>query len=809
MSDDQNIANPASQTSPTHVPDDVIGYFLRSSSIPLIAADISGKVHYTNAHVAELLGLKPSLLTGINLLESLGERDRMVLRAHLDEVIVQKRPAHCEVELLPGGGTRRWIRLTSVPGAADVQEKLCWSAVENISQVRRLEKAEALYQRAAEVIVRAESLADFSARIFDLIRLLFGFGNGHVAMLDPNSGMILFPYHADERDPHPVPRKPASGLTDYVITTGRMLWLADSQMGSHVESSGFKIHGTMPVDWIGLPLIDKGRVLGMIAVKSYEEGRTFNAGDMNMMLGVGHLFEIYLGRLEAEGSQRLLRTAIEQAAETVMVTDTNGHILYVNPAFEKSTGFSPAQVIGKTPAIIQSGKHDRAYYEEMWRTLSSGEVWRGQFINRKKDGTLYEEEAVISPVRNAEGVTVNYVAVKRDLTRESMLERQYLHAQKMEVVNRMVERIRHDFSNLLMIIRECAEDLRVCPELTNAARSEPAKILEAVDVGEQLIGRLATFASKTTGDEEVVDLNLLVQSFEPTARQLVGERYDIHYLLAPRMESVRVDRGLVEQVLSNILMNAADAMPQGGTIEIRTLLAPVTRSDVVYLTENPPADQGSFAIIEVADQGPGIPHDAIAGIFDPDASARTEPNRIGFGLATSRAIMRKHQGLIGVKDNLPAGTVFRLCLPPATRTLPEPVPLKPIAVELPRGSETILLAEDDEGARRVISRMLQDQGYNVLEAESGAMAIRHALGHQGVINLLLSDMMMPDFDGRALSEQIVGIHSGIRIIFISGYSRADLESEGAIPADASIPLLKKPFRRDELIKLVRETLDNG
>lgn len=792
-----------------HLPvqEEVLRYFIQSASIPLLALDEAGVLTYFNSHVAEILEVKPALLEKFNFLDALNPRDRSVLEAHIRQVVVEKQPSRCEVEIYMPNDARQWVRLVSHPGKTKDSQSLCWSCVENISRVRRLEKTEALYQRAAEIIGKAETLKDFSKKIFDLVRILFGIENGYVALLETRNGYIQFPYFADQHDPWPESRKMANGLTDYVITMGRMVWLADATSESSVTSSGFQILGTKPADWIGVPLACKGRVVGMAAIQTYDPKQMFTASEVGLMLGIAHLFEVYLNRMELEEAQQRLSSAIEQAAETVMITDTRGYILYVNPAFERSTGFSREQVLGKTPVVIQSGKHDKTYYRELWYTLKSGKTWRGQFTNRKKDGTLFDEEAVISPVRNKEGEVVNYVAVKRDLTRESSLERQYIHIQKTEVVSRLVENIRHEFSNIIMMVRGQAEELKRSPELSGSQRNEPDQIIAAVDRGEDLLRKLAEFSGETSEEVALFDTNVLVQNFEAMARKLVGEAYELQLELAPRMESIRVNRVLVEQVLSNLIMNAADAMPQGGVIELRTMLSPVRRKDVNFLTDMAPSDNDPYVVIEVADSGSGIPPEKFDEIFEPEFSTKSAQEGRGHGLSTALEIMRKHRGYIGVKDNLPSGSIFRLYFPAVLKPAPEPVNLAPPAVELPRGGETILLAEDDEGARRVISRMLQDQGYNVIEAEGGAMAIRYLLGHSGKIDLLLSDMMMPDFDGGALFEQISGLQPGIRVIFVSGYSRADLEADGVALINQNIPMLKKPFRREELVTLVRQVLD--
>lgn len=789
------------------VQEEVLRYFTHSASIPLLALNEAGDVKYFNHHIAEILDVKPVMLENFNLINAMSARDRSVLLAHIRQVIVDKQPSRCEVEMLNPNSVRQWIRLISHPGKTEGNVSLCWSSLENISQVRRLEKTEALYQRSAEIIAHAETLKDFSKQVFDLLRILFGIENGYVAIVEPVSGNIQFPYFKDQHDPWPEPRPPSNGLTEYVITTGRMIWLADSRSGSSMASGGYQINGTAPVDWIGVPLASKGKVVGMAAVQSYDAGHVFTAKDISLMLGVAHLFEVFLNRMELEQSHHQLRSAISQAAETIMITDTRGIIVYVNPAFEKSTGYSPAQVIGKTPAIIQSGKHDKAYYHEMWKVLKAGETWRGHFINRKSDGTFFEEEAVISPVKNKDGEVVNYVAVKRDLTREISLERHYIHTQRTEVVGRLLESIRHDFSNLLMSIRGQAEELKRGWEGAAPGQGELERIIAAADQGDELIRNLASFAGESQDLPEILNANVLVQNFEPMAQKLVGEAYEIQLELDPRMEEVRVNRLLAEQVLSNLIMNAAEAMPQGGVIGLRTMLSPVRKQDVNYLTDEAPADPHLYAVIDVIDTGSGIPDGKQSEIFQPDYSTKTAIEGRGHGLTAALEIMRKYHGYIGIKENLPTGSIFRLYFPAVMKGTPDPVVLTKPLPDLPRGGETILLAEDDEGARRVIARMLQDQGYNVLEAENGAMAIRFLLSHPGKVDLLLSDMMMPDFDGRALSEQISGLQPGIKVVFVSGYSRAELDADGVAPVDQSIPMLKKPFRREELVTLVRQVLD--
>jgi len=786
------------------VPDNV----LLSASVPIFAVDEEGCVIWHNQHVADVLRLKKASELGqYNLLKTMRHRDRSVMRAHLDRVIHEQQPARCELELVLPDSSRQWVRLISHPGVGSENIKCCWSCVENLTQIKRMEKNEAFYQRAAEFAGKAESLKDFSAKIFDLLRILFGVENGYVAMTNAHTGMIDFPFFVDQKDPPPISRPPENGITDYVITMGRLVWLNDARSGDRVTDLGFQILGTPPSDWIGVPLTYRQRIVGMVAIQTYEPGHVFSTKDIGLMLGIGNLFEVFLERLELQESQARLSAAIEQAGETVVITDSNGVIQYANPAMEKISGYSLEEVIGKTPAMFQSGKHNAEFYRDMWAVLSAGKSWHGTFINRRKDGTLYEEDAVISPVFNLEGKAANYVAVKRDISRESTLERQYLNAQKMEAVNKLTSGISHDFRNLLMVIRQNAEFLRGGAESSSTTPSELNEIIRAADLGELLLAQLGVFSGDEDEVNEKTDLNALILSFEPVARRLIGEKFGLQFELAPRLGAIQARKGQVVQALSNLLINAAKAMPDAGSITIRTHIGTVNEKDASTFVEPPPVDKSHYVVVEVQDQGSGIEAGRIPRLFEFSIDSDSDHSGRGLGLPTVLEIMHHHRGYISVRNNLPNGTIFSLYFPVTATEAPKPnILAPPTAPEMARGSGTILLAEDEEGARRVISRMLQDQGYTVIEAENGAMAIRSMLFHQGEIDLLLTDLVMPDFDGRALADQIRGLKPDIKVLYTSGYRHEDLKESGMILPEGS--LLKKPFRREELISLVQQAFEN-
>lgn len=806
MNPEQNNAGDIKATRPVSVPEEVIRQFIQTASVPLVGFNEQGHIVYCTRHAAEILLSKVADIIPYDVLAPLRVRDRSVLRTHLDTVFRDQQFARCEFEMVFPDQSRQWIRLLSYPGVMPDGQIVCWSSVENLTQVKRMEKTETFYQRAASIQGTAGSLKDFTAQIFDLLRILFGIENGYLATVHPLSGLVEFPFFMDQRDPPPAPRKPENSMTDYVLTMGRLVWLHDARSGTKVTELGFHIFGTPPSDWIGVPLVCRKRVCGMIAVQSYEPGFVFNSKDIGLMLGVGHLFEIFLERVELLESYQLLSEAIDQAAETVMITDPHGVIRYVNPAFEKITGYSCDEAIGLTPKMIQSGTHDAVHYRQMWAVLSSGKTWRGRFTNRRKDGSFYEEEAVISPVRNPDGELVNYVAVKRDVTRESKLEAQFFQAQKMQSASKLVEGISHDFRNLLMVIRQNVELLKM--SVSNSTMSdELAQVLKATEQSEGLIRQLTLFSEQDSSDAALIEPNVLIQQFESTAKSLIDETHSLRLDFSPRTQTIAINRGQIEQVLANLVINAADAMPDGGEIEIRTRMDVITEQEGIVFAYPPVVQNDPCVMMEVADQGEGIEPSNMGEVFKSGVTTKTGP--AGLGLSVCVEIMRRHKGFFSVQTNKPRGARFTMYFPVAGVSPPEPVVLLTPEPELAHGHETILLAEDEIGARRVMSRMLQDHGYNVIEAENGSMAIRSLLYHSGKIDLLLTDIMMPDFDGRALAEQIRGIQPGIKVIYVSGYNESHLEELGIIAPGEHIDLVKKPFRREDLIPLVRRVLDKN
>ena len=510
-------------------------------------------------------------------------------------------------------------------------------------------------------------------------------------------------------------------------------------------------------------------------------------------------------RKNAEVSHARLVTAVEQSAETIVITDASGTILYANPAFEKTSGYSRAEALGQNPRILKSGKHDAAFYAQIWATLSRGEVWSGRFINKKKDGTLYEEDATISPMRDPAGKVVNYVAVKRDVTHEAQLEAQLRQSQKLEAVGQLAGGVAHDFNNMLAIIRGNAELLLMDEEQrTVATRDGLKQVVEASERAAALTRQLLAFSRKQVLQPQPLVLNEVIADLIRMLERTIGENIDLQCHYSAPSPYVLADAGMMEQVILNLVVNARDAMPEGGQVRIVT---EQVQFDEAYSLVNPEARAGEFVCLRVSDTGTGIAPEILPRIFEPFFTTKETGRGTGLGLATVYGIVKQHQGWIEVSSQVGAGSTFKVFLP-SIPTPPRPAAAPNPGGDVRGGKETILLVEDEHAVRVTTRKILERKGYTVREATSGREALEQCQAHAGEIALLLTDIIMPgEMSGRDLAEGLWVQRPGLRVIFMSGYSADILGKNTEFMRRTPSRFLQKPCSSRTLLETVRRCLD--
>jgi len=509
-------------------------------------------------------------------------------------------------------------------------------------------------------------------------------------------------------------------------------------------------------------------------------------------------------RRQAEELTRRLATAVEQAADDILITDAQGTIQYVNPVFEATTGYTRQEVIGQNPRLLKSGKHDATFYKRMWEVLTCGEVWSGRIINRKKDGTLFEEDATISPIRDSSGKIVNYVGVRHDVTREVALEAQLRQAQKMEAIGHLAGGVAHDFNNLLTAIHGNAS-LLLDTQLESREKLEcAAQIVEAAERAATLTRQLLLFSHKQAMQPINLDLNEVVTQITKMLQRILGEDISLTSNYGANLPAIRADTGMIEQVILNLAINARDAMPKGGRLIIST---GTEMTQAKTPGQNPDDPPRLHVWLEVTDNGCGIPPEILPHIFEPFFTTKPVGKGTGLGLATVYGIVQQHHGWITVNSKVNQGTTFRLCFPAAIGTDARKK-ITAAKSPLPRGSETILIVEDELPVRTMVNNLLQRCGYTTLQAESGVTALKIWQEQKDRIQLVLTDIIMPDgMTGYDLARQLHAEKPQLKIIFTSGYSGDVVDKRLALIE--GVNFLQKPYTPSKLAETLRKNLNRG
>jgi len=533
----------------------------------------------------------------------------------------------------------------------------------------------------------------------------------------------------------------------------------------------------------------------------------FDSPGGNMIMCVVSFIDI-TKQFVAQQELKKLSKAVEQVADDVMITDIKGNIEYVNPFFEKVTGFPKEEVIGRNITDFESGLHSDEFYEELWDTISSGNTWSGRFLNRKKDGEIFTQDAVISPIKDENGRIVNYVAVRRDITRQlkieeekEKLQQQLNQSQKMESVGRLAGGVAHDFNNMLGVIIGYAEIASMKITRDDKIRGYIAQILKAAEKSADLVKQLLTFASKQVISPKVLDLNDTVSGMLKMLRRLIREEIELVWIPEDNLWFINIDPSQVDQLLANIVVNARDAISGVGKITIKT---ENVSCDYEYCFYHPEATPGDYVMLSVSDNGHGMDDDTLKKIFEPFFTTKEFGKGTGLGLATVYGIMRQNKGFINAESKLEEGTTFKAYLP---RFFNENVDKNIETENVYDGAEHILLVEDEKELLGIYTENLENMGYKVLAANTAKNALLIAEQYKDKINFLITDVIMPEMNGGELLEKIKGFIPDIKCLFISGYTADIISQRGIIKDDAYF--LAKPFIINDLAKKVREILDNG
>jgi PAS domain S-box-containing protein len=491
----------------------------------------------------------------------------------------------------------------------------------------------------------------------------------------------------------------------------------------------------------------------------------------------------------------LLYNVIEQMSESLVITDSNGEIEYVNPAFEKQTGYSYEEAIDAKPSILKSGQHDENFYKILWETITNGKTWKGELVNKKKDGNTFIENAVIFPIKNKKGEITHFAAVKRNITKEKMLEDQLQQSRKMESIGRLAGGIAHDFNNILTAIIGYAELLLATKNPGSTEWKQLNTILQSAQNAKKLTNQLLSFSRKEKVEAKPLRIDSTITKLSNMLHRLIEEDISLTFNLNAKGKTILAAEQQIQQILINLVVNAKDAMDGKLTKKIE-----VSTQAVQIVSQELDLQPGTYLLLKVSDTGKGIPHEMIHNIFEPFFTTKKKDKGTGLGLATVYGIVKQNNGAINVKSKPGEGTSFYIYWPLCDKDIGEEN-IQDNEEEIPQGPANILIVEDEETVRQVTEDMLSTLGYNVISFKNGFEALDYYIKNVNKISAVITDVTMPGMGGVELAQKIREINKNIKIIFSSGYSSKISELQNEL-------YIKKPFSLSELTKIVNTALTN-
>lgn len=505
----------------------------------------------------------------------------------------------------------------------------------------------------------------------------------------------------------------------------------------------------------------------------------------------------------AQAKLRLMALAAEKSADSIVVTDAEGIIQYVNPAFERLTGYSREEAIGQTPRLVKSGVHNAAFYEELWRTIKSGVVWSGHFINMRKDGTLFEEDATISPVLDGAGRVTHFVGVKHDVTEKVQAEHRLRQAQKMEAIGVLAGGIAHDFNNVLAAIMGYSE--MAADELPKGSPlgTDLDQVLTAATRAKELVRQILTFCRQTDAERCPVAVHLVIAETMKLLRPSLPANIEIRQKIDKQSGAVMADPTQIHQIIMNLCTNAYHAMRgRGGVLEVA--LAPV-EIDAARAKTLPNVQCGPYIQLTVSDTGHGMDTATLDRIFEPFFTTKERHEGTGMGLAIVHGIVQDLGGAITVESQPNCGSVFTIYLP--RMTAPSLETAQGSEAPLPGGKESILVIDDEATVAAVICKALMQLGYQVTTKTDSREALDTFLARPHVFDLILVDYIMPKLTGTDIAAEVARVRPDLPVVLSTG----SIESMSAERAAALgfHGFLAKPASIRTIANTVRNALDEA
>jgi PAS domain S-box-containing protein len=768
----------------------------------LVIAGLDHIIHLASDQFLRMFGFEAAEVLGQSLESLVVPAERLAESQWVSEALQNGQRITLETQRRKKDGSLLHVSVSCAPLLLDGKIACFYAGYHDISDRMRVEALSSALYRIAEQSSRAQDLQQFFAAVHSIVDELMYARNFYIALHDPATETVSFPYFVDENDSAPATRRIGKSLTDYLIRTGEPL-LATPEVLQAMEDRGeVARNGSRSLDWMGVPLKVGTHTFGALVVQTYSKNIRYGDRDKEILTFVARQLasavEIKRNEQALRRSEARYRSLVQSSVYGIYRSSLEGRFLDVNPALITMLGYGSAEEVllldPESDIFAHAEEHTRLI-DEFRRTgrLDGIEVkWK------RKDGSAVTVRISGRAVSSADEPADVLEAIAEDVTDRRALEDQFRQAQKMEAVGRLAGGVAHDFNNLLMVISGYAEVILAKLDLEHPLRDKAYAIQQASDRATTLTRQLLAFSRKQLLELKVVDVNAIVADMERLLRPLIGENIALTARLAPEAGCTRADAGQLEQVLMNLVVNAKDAMPNGGTLTIQTQNMELDESHRGQTFIRP----GNYVMLSVSDTGTGMDKETQSRIFEPFFTTKEKGKGTGLGLSTVYGIIKQSGGYVMVHSEEGHGTSFQIYLPRVEGTTEKHV--APAAATAVGGTETILLVEDEESVRQLVRDTLDAKGYKVIEAGDGEAGLAAATKHQGKIDLVITDVVMPGLGGRELVERLLKARPGTKVLYLSGYTEDAILSEGTI--ENGTAFLQKPFTLQNLSRKVREVL---
>ncbi len=757
-----------------------------------------------NGEFTRLFGFTADEVAGKRLDLLIVPPDRYAETAWIGECIKTESKLSLETRRQRKDGSLVEVLLSTSPVILNGKRVGAYASYRDITEQKRAEELNAALYAIAARSQSAEDLQQFFAAIHNIVGQLMNARNFYISLYDPQSQLLSFPYFVDEQDPTPTPKPLGRGLTEYVLRSGEPLLATPAVFEELMRRGEVELIGASSLDWLGVPLKSGTTCIGALVVQSYNENARFGERDREILKFVSQQlaaaiehkrYEEALRRSEARS-----RSLILSAAFGICRCTLGGRFLDVNPALITMLGHGSVedllQLDVRREVFVNPKELDRLAGDYRYAgSLNGVEVqWK------RKDGrVIIVRLSGCAASSTDEPGEVVLELIAEDITDRRQLEEQLRQAQKMDAVGRLAGGVAHDFNNLLMVINGYTEVLLEQLDKSSPMHHKVQSIQQAADRAATLTRQLLAFSRKQLLELKVIDVNRVIGDMERLLRPLIGENIELVTRLSTQTGHTRADAGQLEQVIMNLVVNAKDAMPEGGKLTVQSSDVTVRQN----FSEHRFIQPGRYAVISVADTGHGMDAETQSRIFEPFFTTKEKGKGTGLGLSTVYGIVKQSSGYVFAESELGAGTTFYVYLPRVEESAEELSPAKSQQNEA-GGCETVLLVEDEESVRELVRLTLASRGYHVLEAENGECGLRIAESFKEHIDILITDVVMPGIGGRELARKLLLLRPAISVLYLSGYTEDAVVTRGVLGPRTAF--LQKPFTLQNLAKKVREVL---